>query len=213
MYADENAIFGGIRNPCADFQRHEDIAIARHFYIETCRFQQRLQIASDIESEILLSPITADRSPIETAMARIKHDGFYLPESFDHLRPQLRFDGLGQIDTGDEIFAILLRHRKTKPVAHAINDDLAAVEHYFDFVLAAIESDSLCDRLDADRQSVKLCDVIDRQIIPAAHLDDLPVGTRECALGDANQSNSKTADELLPGEHASGYSGLFCAIW
>src|SRR3982751_3908774 len=99
MNADENGIFGRVRDPGAQFQRDKDITVAGHFDLEAFRLEKRLDVARYIEREVLFAAIAADRALIVAAVTRIEHDGFEPAEIRDHLRAQLRFEGFGEVNT------------------------------------------------------------------------------------------------------------------
>ena len=148
MNADEDRIFGGVRDPGSQFQRHEDIAVAGHFYIDPLGFEERLDVAGDVEGEILLAPVATGRALVVAAVAGVEHDSLELPEVRDHLRAQLRLEGLCQIDSRDEVLAVLFRDWKAEPAAHAVDHHFTAVELELDGICAVVDPDTLFDRRD-----------------------------------------------------------------
>ncbi len=91
-----------------------------------------------------------------------------MPVALDHLRPQLRLDGLGEIDAGDEEFVVLRDDGKAEPVAHAVHDRFAAIEGELELIPAVIEHDGFAGGINVPEESVELRDVIGAQVITRA---------------------------------------------
>src|SRR5262249_5196674 len=105
-------------------------------------------------------------------MAGIEHNRAEMPEIGDHLRAELRFEGLRKIDPRKEVLPVLLRDRETEPAADPVNHHLAAIELHFERNLAVVEPDPFLDRRYTIRQPVEAGDIIDRKIFSSANFDD-----------------------------------------
>ena len=98
------------------------------------------------ESDAIMLPKAEGGAAVVAAVTWIEDDGFNLAEIADHMGPELRLDGLGEVDAGDEKFPIALRDDgETEPVAHAIDDRFAGIFRELHLVLAtaAVENDDL----------------------------------------------------------------------
>ncbi len=118
------------------------------------------QLARDVEGVLLLASVTAPRALIETAVAGIEHNGLQFAFALDHLRPQLRFDCLCEIDPGDEKFPIVRDDGKAEPVTQTVHDRFAAIERKLELVPAVIEHDGFARRINVPQKVVKFGDVI-----------------------------------------------------
>src|SRR5437764_13790343 len=103
MSTDEDGGLGRVGDSRAQLQRNKDVAVARHFHVQSLGFEERLDVARDIEREILFAAVAADRAFVVAAVAGVEHDGFEMAEIWDLLRTQLRFESLGEIEARDEI--------------------------------------------------------------------------------------------------------------
>src|ERR1051326_6828082 len=107
MDADEDRIPGLVRDPGADFERYEDIVLARHDYLKSFRLEQRPEFPRDIEREILFVPESAGGAFVVTAVAGIEHDGLDFAAALNHVRPELRLDCFRKVDARDEKFVVV----------------------------------------------------------------------------------------------------------
>ena len=128
MDADEDGILLRIRDAGAQIQGNENIALARHHNFESFRFQQRPELARDVEREIFFAAVTAARAFVVTAMSGIEHDRLHFAHVRDHVRAELRFERFREVDARDQKPAVFFGNRKRQPVAHAVDHDLAAAE-------------------------------------------------------------------------------------
>ena len=175
MDADEDGIARGVGDAGAQFERNEDIVLARHDHFKTFGLKKRAQQTGDIERVLLLAAECAQRTLVETAVAGIEHDRLHLALVLEHLRAQLRLDGLGQIDPRDEKFPILGDDGEAEPVAHAVHDGFAAIERELKLVAAVVEDDGLAGGIDVAQEAVKFRDVVGAQVIARPDFDDLPI--------------------------------------
>ena len=204
MDADEDRIFGGVRDPGPQFQRHEDVAVAGHFHFNPFGFEERLDIAGDVEGEILLAPVTAGRALVVAAVAGVEHDSLELPEIRDHLRAQLRLERLREIDSRDEVLAVLFRDREAEPAAHAVDHHFTAVELELEGIRAVVDANTLFDRRAAGREAVELRNVIDCEVFAPADFDDLPIGSRRHTTRESEKCQDGEED-FPPTEHGGDY--------
>ena len=175
MEADEDRVAGGVGETGAHVERDEDIVLAGQNHLEALLLQERAKLASDVERELFFGAESVPGAFIETAVAGIEHDGLNLSFLDKHLRTQLRLDGFGEIDARDEELVVLRNDGEAKPVAHTVHDGFAAVEGDLELVPAVIENDDLARGIDVADEAVKLCDVVDGQVIAGADFDDLPI--------------------------------------
>src|SRR5882757_2511982 len=115
-------------------------------------------------------------------MSWIQNDSLNLANVLNTMRSYQWFNGLGYVCAGNEIFSILFDNRKTQPAARAIDHDLAAATDKFQRILHRLEFHFLAGSGDACRQSVKLRDVVDAQIIAATYFDNLPSIRGRCCF-------------------------------
>ena len=204
MDADEDGILARVRDPGAQFEGHEDIAITRHFHIQPFRLEEGFDVAGNVEGEIFFVAVTADCAFVVAPVARVEDHGFELAEVGNHLRPQLWLERFREIDARDEVLAVFFRHRETEPVAHAVDHHFAAVELHLERAFAIVEQDVLVDRRDAGREPVKLRHVINCEIFAPADLDDLPVGSSQRAAGESEKCE-EAEDDFPRADHGRDY--------
>src|SRR5436190_941575 len=77
-----------------------------------------------------------------------EHDVLDFPAALDHVGPELRLDGLREIDAGDEEFVVVRDDGKTEPVADAIHNGFAAIERDLELVAAIVEDDAFAGGID-----------------------------------------------------------------
>ena len=107
-------------------------------------------------------------------MSRIQNDSLNLANILNTMRSHQWFNGLGYVRAGNQIFSILFDNRKAQPAARAVDHHLAAATDKFQRILRRIEFHFLGGSCDACRQSVKLRDVFDTQVVAATYFDNLP---------------------------------------
>lgn len=195
MDADENRVFRSIGNPRTQLEGDENITVAGHLYVQSPGFEQRLEIFGDIEREIFFVAIRTDGAFVVTAMPGINDDGSELAEIRDHLWTELGLNRFREINSGNEIMAVLFDHRETEPVANAIDHYLPAVALEFEGVLPVLEPDALLRRSGPGSKAVKSGDVIDRQEIAAMDLDQLPIRPGFSGGGETGEGDEDNKDE------------------
>src|SRR5215217_6672844 len=99
------------------------------------------------------------------------------------MRTHQRLDCLCDISSRHQNFSVLLDRREAQPTSGAIDHRLTAAADELEGILHGLETHFVARTGDARRQSVKTRNVIDRQVVVTAHLDDLPlVASQESLL-------------------------------
>src|SRR5206468_12733666 len=111
---------------------------------------------------------------IETARTGIEHDRLHAAEIVDHVPAQLRLESFCQVNAGNENLSVVDEHGKAQPIAHAIDQHLAAIDTKSEFVFVAAELDILAVSYRVG-EAIELGDVVDAEEIAAVHFDNLPL--------------------------------------
>src|SRR5207245_6265018 len=152
---------------------------------------QRPKFARHNEGKLLFAPITPGRALVIAAVTRIQHNGLDPVKVRDSLRTELRLKRFRQVHARDEKFSLVFDDGEAKPIARAIDHNFAAIERELERSVYVLETNYPAAQRDAGRETVKLCDVIDAQIIMTADFDDLPIIRGKHRSGSQSNRNGK----------------------
>src|SRR5205814_7024464 len=113
--------------------------------------------------------------------------------------------GFGDVSSRHQRFSIQFNHGKTQPTSSAIDHGFTAAAHKLQRVIGCLCLYFRPGRNDFRRQTVKLRDVVDGQVIMPVYLDDLPLGgsnrNRGCK-GQASEDKRENRTTLYWEGHA-----------
>src|ERR1019366_4093391 len=190
------------------FEWHKVVAFPRQHYFQSFGPKQGPKFSRNVESIIFFVAIAAGGAFVVTAMSGIENDCLQSANARDHVRAHLRLDGLGQVHARNQILSAVFDHGKTEPVARAIDIDLAAIEVELEQAFFVLEPDLSPEWRDSRRETVKLCDVIDAQIIVRADFDNLPgIGRLRSAGNASDRGGGRQPNSQEPLDLHQSHSG------
>jgi len=125
-------------------------------------------------------------------MTGIEHDCLHAAELWDHVRPQLRLERFGEIDSRDDDFPVVDEHREAQPIAHPVDQHFPAVDMKLHFVLAVVELHIFAVDGRAG-EAIELRNIIDTEKITAVDFDDLPFDSRHRNLPAGKKAGADRA--------------------
>ena len=142
--------------------------------------KMRAELSSDVERKIFFVPITAHLSFVVPAMSRIQNDRLNPAHVRNAMGTHQRLDCFRHISARDQIFSVVLHHRKAQPTARAVDHCFPAAAHKFQRIFDSLETDFIARTSDAGGQSIKLRNILNGQIIVPAYFNDLPIAGSKC---------------------------------